>query len=106
MSAEAKSISLNVPEAIAEAKSISLNVPRAIAEAKSISPDVPRAIAGIASYRVHTSILDSRSRLSSPLNPPILGDFEQKLGRKSPRIGGFRGLKKLKRSRLRLVCTR
>jgi CHAT domain-containing protein len=32
-----------------------------------------------------------RSRIAGPLNPPILGDFETALARKSPRIGGLGG---------------
>jgi hypothetical protein len=31
------------------------------------------------------------STMTGPLNPPILGDFETGLARKSPRIGGLGG---------------
>jgi CHAT domain-containing protein len=33
-----------------------------------------------------------KSRIAGPLNPPILGDFETVLARKSPRIGGLGGV--------------
>jgi hypothetical protein len=42
-------------------------------------------VLAIMSYRVHTSRSLFRFRLVSPLNPPILGDFER-FG--SPKIGG------------------